>query len=164
MIRLATHSDLDRIMVIVNEVIKEMHVRGSQQWSTDYPKRADFIQDINKRELYVYEQAGEVAGMCAFSETGHAEYSLIPFSTTNALTIKRLAISPRYRNKGISHQFIEAIKRVADEKNKQAINGDTFKNNPDAQAFFLKHDFCFIAERPDDEGDVPLYYYELTLK
>ncbi|WP_062322689.1 hypothetical protein [Halolactibacillus sp. JCM 19043] len=93
MIRLATHSDLDRIMVIVNEVIKEMHVRGSQQWSTDYPKRADFIQDINKRELYVYEQAGEVAGMCAFSETGHAEYSLIPFSTTNALTIKRLAIS-----------------------------------------------------------------------
>ncbi len=163
MIRLAKEADLEQIMIIVQEVIEEMHARGSVQWSTDYPKRTDFHRDINKRELYVFEQRGEVAGMCTFSETGHAEYSLIPFSTTNALTIKRLAVSPRYRNGGISHQFIEAITRLALEKNKQAINGDTFKNNPDAQSFFFKHGFQFIAERPDDEGDVPLYYYERKL-
>ena len=164
MIRLATETDLDAIMGIVKEVIEEMGERGSVQWSSSYPSREDFLRDIKRSELYVYEQAGHVSGMCTFSHTGHKEYGEIPFTTTNALTIKRLAVSPSQRNRGISHQFMAAILQLADKTNKAAVNGDTFKNNPDAQKFFLKHGFRWIAERPDDEGNVPLYYYERLLK
>lgn len=164
MIRLATETDLDAIMGIVKEVIEEMAERGSVQWSSSYPSREDFLRDIKRSELYVYEQREDITGMCTFSHTGHKEYGEIPFTTTNALTIKRLAVSPSQRNRGISHQFMAAILQLADETKKAAINGDTFKNNPDAQKFFLKHGFRWIAERPDDEGNVPLYYYERLLK
>ncbi|GEM02339.1 Ribosomal protein S18 acetylase RimI [Halolactibacillus halophilus] len=164
MIRLAIETDLAAIMGIVKEVIEEMGERGSVQWSSNYPSCEDFLRDIKKSELYVCEQAEGITGMCTFSHTGHEEYGEIPFTTTNALTIKRLAVSPSHRNKGISHQFMAAILQLAEETNKAAINGDTFKNNPHAQKFFLKHEFQWIAERPDDDRDVPLYYFERLLK
>lgn len=160
MIRLAKEADVAQIMSIVDEVIMEMHARGSEQWSKDYPTSKDFKRDIAKQELYVYEEENQVVGMCALSETGHEEYRLIPFTTSQALTIKRLAICKCYRHQGVSEQFITFAIALAHKKKKEALNGDTFKNNLAAQRFFLRHDFSFIAERPNDCGDVPLYYYE----
>lgn len=163
MIRLANQHDLDDIMVVVKEVIKEMRERESIQWSADYPKRDDFSRDLDKGELYVFELDGKLMGMCTFSESGHEEYVQIPFTTMNALTIKRLAVSPKFRKNGVSQQFINEAIRLAKDKQKQAINGDTFKNNPAAQRFFLKHGFHKVAERVVNGHDVPLYYYELRL-
>ena len=160
MIRQATEADLAQIMSIVDEMIMEMHLRGSKQWSKDYPSRQDFKRDIDNKELYVYEENKQVVAMCTFSETGHEEYRWIPFTTSLALTIKRLAVCKRHRHQGVSEQLITFAIALAREKKKEALNGDTFKNNLAAQKFFIRHDFSFIAERPNDTGDVPLYYYE----
>ena len=56
MIRKAKLSDLEDIMDIINETIKEMKLYGNDQWDDNYPNKETFINDIKNESLYVCEE------------------------------------------------------------------------------------------------------------
>ena len=60
--RLATLSDLESICTLFTQVITHMDANGIPQWDEVYPNREDFSEDIARKELYIAEKDGMVAG------------------------------------------------------------------------------------------------------
>ncbi|GGM34240.1 N-acetyltransferase [Paraliobacillus quinghaiensis] len=160
MISKATEKDLGAIMKVVDQVIEVMHAQGSFQWDESYPLVSDYQKDLNRDELYVYEELGAILGACTISNRGHEEYHLINWSEHDlALTLKRLAVSPNARGKGVADQFIEFAEELAHKKNIPHLNTDTFAENLYAQQLFKRNEFRFVQARIEDEGS-ELYYFE----
>ena len=49
--RHAKNEDLDKIMKIIGETVKEMNENGNFQWDESYPNREVFINDIKEGTL-----------------------------------------------------------------------------------------------------------------
>ena len=62
MIRKAKLSDLESIMDIINETVKEMKSYGNDQWDDNYPNKETFINDIKNERLYVCEEDNNIKG------------------------------------------------------------------------------------------------------
>ncbi|MBM7542908.1 GNAT family N-acetyltransferase [Amphibacillus cookii] len=164
MIRKANPKDIENIMSIVKLVVEVMHAQGSQQWDEAYPTAEDYQRDLSRDELYVFEEEGVIHGVCTISKRGHQEYPLINWSSQQpALTIKRLAVSPSYRGKGVADQFFQFAENLAKSLGRH-LNTDTFAHNHFAQRLFQRHGYQFVEARQDPRDLNELHYYEKLLK
>ncbi|SEN82878.1 Acetyltransferase (GNAT) domain-containing protein [Amphibacillus marinus] len=164
MIRLATAFDMSEIMTLISKVVKVMNSQGSQQWHEGYPAEADYAKDIKRGELFVLEENGVVLGICTISKRGHEEYHLIKWTQPySAFTIKRLAIDPEYRGKGLANQFFKYAGKLAEQSGIATLNTDTFWNNTNAQALFKRNGFHYIQSRQDPQTMNTLHYFEKKL-
>ena len=60
MIRLANVNDLNQVMKCINDAKSLFKNDGSDQWQDldNYPNESTMTNDINRNELYVYEENG----------------------------------------------------------------------------------------------------------
>lgn len=160
MIRLAKQADIPLIMALVEEVVKEMNERGSKQWTDAYPTRSDFLKDIAKEECYLFVEKDLIKGVCTISLTGHVEYHLIKFNQSHYITLKRLAVHPRFRKERVAQKLVRFAEAKAKENNYHAVVTDTLENNEKARAFFEKMGYT-VVDRFQEKGE-PLYllYFE----
>ncbi|SDK30624.1 GNAT family N-acetyltransferase [Sediminibacillus albus] len=164
MIRLAEKADLNRIMEIVKASVKVMNEQGNFQWSEDYPLESHYLSDMENGELYVIIQSGLIAGTAAISEKEHDEYPLINWrSSQKALTIKRVAIDPICRGKGMASALYQYAEKVAREKKLNYLKTDTFAKNMAAQKLFRANGYHYVQARPVQEKADSLYYYDKLL-
>lgn len=165
LIRLAEEKDLDQIMKIVSASIKRMRESGSDQWDENYPQRDHYYGDIQEHSLYVYEENNNILGVACYSEHNPSEYNVIKWSSDEkAIILKRLAVSPEYRNKGIGKQFYRHIEHVAQEKGISYLKTDTYSKNPAAQKVFLNAGYSFVGELYTPDKPYAFYCYEKKLK
>lgn len=68
MFRLATKSDLPKIMWIVKQIVVEMSTSNNRQWDEMYPLPNDFLQDINTKSLYVLEEDAQLKGFISINK------------------------------------------------------------------------------------------------
>ncbi len=67
MIRLARYDELDTIMSVYDTARQFMRKTGNPtQWADGYPQREVLLEDINKKQLYVLYEDGEIKGVFAF--------------------------------------------------------------------------------------------------
>lgn len=164
MIREATIQDLDEIMIIVRDVVKWMHERGSRQWDSSYPSEADYLRDINKRELFVYLLDEKIVAVYTISREGHKEYPSINWASSEpAWTLKRIAINPDYHGRGIADQLIKFAENHAKESGIYRLNTDTYSENFHAQKVFTRHGFQLVDKRVGRRGSIEFFYYEKLL-
>ncbi|WP_182200733.1 GNAT family N-acetyltransferase [Paraliobacillus salinarum] len=161
MIRKATNKDLTEVMRIVKRVVKVMNEQGSYQWNDSYPQANDYQNDINREELYLYEIDAVIVGVCTISNRGHEEYGLINWTShEKAFTLKRLAIDPNARGKGIADQFFDYAVELALQSGVSLINTDTFTENRYAQQLFKRNGFRFVQTRKEHDQAPNLAYFE----
>lgn len=164
MIREATLQDLEEIMTIVRAVVKLMRERGSVQWDDSYPTEADYLKDINKRELFVYLIEDKIVGVYAISHEGHNEYPSINWtSNVPAWTLKRIAISPDYHGRGIADQLMRFAEEHAKDNGVYRINTDTYSENLHAQKVFKRHGYQLVDKRTGRRGTIEFFYFEKVL-
>lgn len=66
MIRLATENDLKRILSIYEYAREFMKNNGNEsQWKNNFPPKELIVQDIEKRQLYVYVEDNNIHGVFA---------------------------------------------------------------------------------------------------
>lgn len=165
MIRKATAGDIELIMQVVDDVVKVMNEQGSFQWDDTYPLVSDYQKDLRRDELYVYQESEIIFGVCTISKRGHEEYDQIAWSQhDNALTLKRLAVDPNARGKGIADKFFQFAETVATELNANHLTTDTFAENQYAQKLFKRNGFRFVQARREEKEATELYYFEKALK
>lgn len=163
-IRQAQAKDIESIIPMIKRVIQVMNEQGSSQWDETYPTEQDFKKDLARGELYVCEQAGEIRGVCTISARGHEEYPLIQWTTNEeGWTLKRLAVDPICRGKGISDHFFQFAENLARKNDIYYLNTDTFEDNSYAQQLFTRNGYVFVQRREDEQDHVVLYYYEKKL-
>ncbi|MRH43659.1 GNAT family N-acetyltransferase [Aquibacillus halophilus] len=160
MIRLAKDADLTKIMDIVKNSVKVMNQKGNFQWDETYPLATNYQEDIDRKELYIYEESGQIKGVITISENEHSEYPSISWSSpVKALTIKRLAVNPEARGGDISGALFLFAEKVAKEKEIPYLKTDTFSKNSSAQRLFDKNGYLFVqAKEVKEKGDSLLYF------
>ncbi|WP_112179712.1 MULTISPECIES: N-acetyltransferase [Paraliobacillus] len=165
MIQLATEKDLEGIMLVVKSVVKMMNEQGSFQWNDTYPLVTDYQKDLRREELYIYKESELILGVCTISKRGHEEYDEIAWSQhDHALTVKRLAVDPNARGKGLADNFFQFAEKVAKKHNANHLTTDTYAENQYAQKLFKRNGFRFVQARREEKEAAELYYFEKALK
>lgn len=104
-IRNAMLCELDEIKAIYNAARQFMIDNGNKtQWEDGYPERELLESDIEKGELFVCEENGEIAAVFAFIIGEDPTYGYIEdgawISNEPYGTLHRIASSGKYRNMG----------------------------------------------------------------
>ncbi len=146
MIRLALIQDLGSIMDIVSTSIAAMREAGNDQWSATYPARVDFMQDIERGELYIDDDAGPRAMVCLNHEEP-SEYASLPWAGKGPATvIHRLAVHPEYRGKGIAAGLFGLAEYMALKNGTGYLRSDTYSRNPAMNGLFAKLGYRRVGE------------------
>lgn len=130
MIRLANKEDIKAIMEIIKETIVEMNSYGNIQWGSDYPAEKDFLNDIERKDLFVYEEKEKICGIVCINFIEPEEYKDIDWSLDKkALVLHRMAIAVSERKKGIGTALMSFAEQYAKEKNVDYLKTDTYSIN-----------------------------------
>lgn len=128
---MAIMNDLNRILEITKDAKELFRKKGSSQWQdTDgYPSRKTFQIDIQKKQLFVYEEK-EILGFVVCS------MELDPFydgdnwlSNEPYIAIHRLAVSKTAYGKGIGEKIFCFAEEYAKQVGRRAIRIDTAIEN-----------------------------------
>lgn len=133
MIRLAETKDLEGILKIKEEAVAALKKDGVNQWQDGYPNYQAFLNDINKKTLYVYED-GMILGVCNLSFEIDPSYDVIhdgEWLTDNSkyLVIHRIAVGANSVGKGIAASMFNFARDYARKNNAKSIKIDTHINN-----------------------------------
>ncbi|MBP2643301.1 MAG: acetyltransferase, family [Firmicutes bacterium] len=164
MIRKAKSTDIMDIMKIIKETIIEMHSYGNTQWDEDYPQEKDFLDDIQKGDLYVCEREGSLVGFTCINKIEPAEYTGLPWSTKEpAMIVHRMAVAPRHRRSGIGTELMKFANEFALKNNVRYLKTDTYSINAKMNALFVKCGYKWIGEMSFRGKEKPFYCYEKVL-
>ncbi|HEH6974512.1 TPA: GNAT family N-acetyltransferase, partial [Clostridioides difficile] len=130
MIRKANMNDLESIMKIIKSTVEEMKTYNNTQWDENYPLEKDFVSDIKKQDLYIYEVDGEVAGFICLNYEEPEEYLGLNWSSNKkAMVIHRMAVNQNFRKTGIASKLVDFAEKLAVENNVSYLKSDTYSIN-----------------------------------
>lgn len=143
-IRPGSETDLDALVVLLQECVAAMREAGIDQWDEVYPTRTHLLADVRANTLYVgsmdsHAPAGAagvagIAGVIVVNDYQDPEYAEVPW-TLNAgrvAVVHRLMVAPRYQRRGIARALMACAEERALELGYAVIRLDAFTNNPRA--------------------------------
>lgn len=163
MIRKANLNDLESIMNITKEIVKEMKSAGNPQWHDNYPTKEDFTIDINNNTLYVYEEERVVGFICIAKDIENDYEKVLESSKEEAYIVHRLGIDKNFRKSGIATKLMSFAEELATKNNIYLIKADTEVNNQKMNALFKKLGYHQISTLTWSDNDGLYNYYEKKL-
>ena len=165
MIRKAGIEDLKDILEIIKQTIVIMSTYNNNQWDEKYPKEKDFMDDIQKENLFVIEREDKIAGVICINKEQPLEYSELNWTLAEAsMVIHRMSVSPDYRKSGIGTDLMKFTEELALKNNLRYIKTDTYSINPNMNALFVRCGYKLIGEISFLRKEKPFYCYEKVLK
>lgn len=146
-IRRAALTDIPAIMNVIKEVVPLMNAAGNFQWNETYPNPEAFAKDIELNQLWVADMDGDIAGIAAITTEQYPEYAQVGLDISQeAVVVHRLAVSPRYRGKGVAEALMYEADAEAIRKGLKLLRIDTNSENTSAQKLFQKVGYQFKGE------------------
>ena len=138
--RLAKKSDIDDVVKLVKAAIVQMEADGIYQWDDIYPAKEDFINDIEKKSLYLAIDSKKLAAIYVISAESDEAYKNAEWENNDesAYILHRFCVSPNYQNKGIGKEVLAHIETQIYEMGYKSIRLDVFTENPYAQKLYRK--------------------------
>ena len=138
--RLAKKSDIDDVVKLVKAAIVQMEADGIYQWDDIYPAKEDFINDIEKKSLYLAIDSKKLAAIYVISAESDEAYKNAAWENNDesAYILHRFCVSPNYQNKGIGKEVLAHIETQIYEMGYKSIRLDVFTENPYAQKLYRK--------------------------
>jgi len=164
-IRRALLSDVPSIMQVIADVVPAMRESGNYQWDHTYPNSAVFEEDIAVDQLWVAELDNEIAGVAAITTEQYPEYATVGLDINEtAIVVHRLAVSPRFRGKGIAAALMQQAESEAIKRDIKTLRIDTNTANQATQKLFPKMGYRFAGEMGlDFRPGLSFYCYEKRL-
>ncbi|CAB1262183.1 GNAT family N-acetyltransferase [Clostridium sp. MT-14] len=164
MIRKANVRDIEDIMKIIKRTVEEMHTYNNTQWDENYPRKEDFINDIQKESLFVLERERHLAGFVCINKVEPAEYGDLNWTLNEeAAIVHRMAVNSNYRRIGIGTELLKLAERLALKSNVRYLKTDTYSVNTKMNSLFKKCDYKFIGEINFLGKEKPFNCYEKIL-
>lgn len=146
-LRLALAADIQKIMMLVDEVVPLMIAAGNRQWDNRYPNAEVFSRDVSMRQLWVAEIEGSIAGVAAITTDQDAGYADAGWDITEtAIVTHRLAVSPHYQGKGVAKALLLQAENTALERGIRYLRIDTNSENRVTQKLFPQLGYVFAGE------------------
>ena len=167
MIRKATPIDLHPIKLLTEACAKSMQEKGIFQWNEQYPSRERLSLDIEREELFVLEEQGNIRGIIVLTPQMDEEYVPIEWLTPggNNLYVHRLATHPSVWGAGYGRILMDFAEKGAVEESYQSVRLDTFSQNQRNQKFYEKRGYRRLGNIFfPKQSKFPFYCYEKVLK
>jgi len=144
--RLATSSDLDRIMEIIADAQCFLKENGVDQWQNGYPTRESYEQDISESACHVFIVESKIAGVISIFFETEESYNLVEdgsWLTGDApyAVFHRAAVSRDYRGMGIAGIMLSYAENMAIEHSITSLRGDTHHDNKAMRGLLEKRGF-----------------------
>ena len=141
--RLAEKSDIDDVVKLIKAAIVQMEADGIYQWDDIYPAKEDFINDIEKKSLYLAIDSKKLAAIYVISAESDEAYKNATWESNDesAYILHRFCVSPDYQNKGIGKEVLAHIETQIYEMGYKSIRLDAFTENPYAQRLYRKNGY-----------------------
>ncbi|MUH35796.1 GNAT family N-acetyltransferase [Zobellia amurskyensis] len=166
MVRPAKLSEIPQILNITRACAATMIKNGIYQWNENYPSQQAFESDIERGELYVLEEDGQIIGTIVLSTLMDEEYVPIEWLTPSDknIYIHRVSVHPDFQGKGMAQKMMAFAENYAQENAFVSVRLDTFSQNKRNQRFYEARGF----ERLGDiffpkQSEHPFHCYELVL-
>lgn len=167
--RLATKNDLDSLEKMYNDIIDNMNRQKIRIWHAYYPFD-EFEFDIDKNNLYIIEEYGEI--LCAFcvSDSNDASKN---FSwskpDSKSVYLSRLGVNVKHLKKGIASMALDFTKQIAYQRNAEFIRLMVAVENTPATNLYLKNGFVKVDGTSEEYAEclnktITEYGYELKLE
>ena len=166
MIREATLSDIESILLMTKACAKHMISNGIYQWNEHYPNAEAFQQDIERNELFVLINENNILGSIVISSLMDDEYKSIQWLTPSDknIYIHRLAVHPIYQGRGFAQQLMDYAENFALAQGYASIRLDTFSQNDRNQKFYELRGYNRLGSIYfPKQSDHPFYCYERVL-
>ncbi len=166
MIRNALFSDLEAVHKLTQACASTMITNGIHQWNEHYPTRERFRKDIEREELYVWENPDGIIGIIVLTDVIDKEYIPIQWFTDNQrnLYVHRLAVHPEYWGQGYAQKLMDFAEKYAKSNKYLSVRLDTFSKNKRNQEFYEIRGYQKLGDIyfPKQSKD-PFHCYELVL-
>ncbi|MGL5329407.1 MAG: GNAT family N-acetyltransferase [Peptostreptococcaceae bacterium] len=164
MIEKATLKDIDNIMEIIKETVKEMKTYNNTQWDETYPQAIDFIRDIELEDLYVEKQKDVLTGFICINDVEASEYKELNWSSNEkCMVIHRMAVNPRCRNQGVGSRLMNFAQNLAIKEGVKYLKTDTYSRNIKMNSLFERFEYNYIGDVNFREKEFPFYCYDKVL-
>ena len=148
MIRLAQHTDLDRIDEIAVAAIHDMATSNIPQWNLSYPRKQHFQKDVDNHSLFVCEANNVIMGAMVILPENDPPYETITgwhIPHGQSMVIHRAIVDPHYRNQGVAQALLDYAITLAQTSGYQSIKIDTHHDNYKMRRFLEKNSFIYIG-------------------
>ncbi len=137
--RLAEEKDIDTICDLIKAAVRRMEKQKIFQWDNLYPMKEDFLDDIQKRQLFIGLLEYDIAVIYVVNKEPDEEYQSGKWQYTECeyRIIHRLCVNPAYQNRGIATRTLIHIEKELHKANVKAVRLDVFSGNPAALALYL---------------------------
>ena len=148
MLRKAKSTELDEIMLIIEDGREFLRQQGINQWQHGSPSKETIEQDIKEQTSYVYEIDRNIVATAMLTnyDRDYENYSTLWSKCDNYLVIHRVATLKNIRNQGIGRQFLSAIVEFVKKENIDYIRIDTHKDNKIMRKFLSDFGFVELGE------------------
>lgn len=146
-IRRAILTDIPQIMLLIAEVVPAMNAAGNFQWDSNYPNAKVFENDIALNQLWVVELDNTIAGVAAITTDQEPEYASLGWDIAeDAIVTHRLAVSEKFRGKGVGAALLRQAENEAIKRGISILRIDTNTKNQATQKLFPKLGYQFAGE------------------
>ncbi|HNI43559.1 MAG: GNAT family N-acetyltransferase [Chitinophagales bacterium] len=143
----AIMGDLTDIVLLVQEVVRQMNSMGNYQWNEHYPSVELLSKDIAQGNLFVAitttHSQKTIAGIITIDTHWAEEYLQIgwqqPLETS--FFVHRLGVLPAHQHQKIAQQLLLFADRWALDNHKTAIKLDTYEENTPAENLFFRQGY-----------------------
>ena len=147
-IRRSQYSDMDALRALFDEARGTIAALGIDQWQNGYPNDAVILEDIDRNRSFSVCLDGEVCGTFALIIDGEPTYNEIfdgewtEPSNDCYFALHRVAVSLKWRGRGMSSAIIEYAENEARQSKKRFLRIDTHKGNVVMRKMLEKHGFA----------------------
>lgn len=142
--RKATQADIAAIAEIYADIhTQEENGEVTIGWIRSvYPTRATAQAALERDDLFVGEDGGQIVGAAVINQTQVAEYALgqwkHPAADTEVMVLHTLVISPKVARGGYGRKFVDFYEQYAKSHNCPYLRIDTNARNVRARAMYQK--------------------------
>ena len=172
MIRLATGSDISRIVEIYDATIlgEEMGLTSIGWRRGIYPTEKAALDALSRGDLFVFEDHGVIAATAVINQNQADEYAecmwRYPASDCEVMVLHTLAVDPKMKGRGIGSAFIRFYEEYAKGNGCKYLRMDTNEENSPARRLYRELGFeerGSVYLRFDGIPNVYLMCYEKKL-
>jgi GNAT superfamily N-acetyltransferase len=160
----SSRNKLEHIIKIIREAQEYLAIQNIDQWQNGYPNKEAILRDIKNNESYIVTtKESIIIGTAMFSTKKEPTYKSIEGqwitkSDAKYGVIHRMAISRKYRKKGVAKFIFEKCEQQLRQNEIMSMRIDTHEDNLAMQGLLLKLKYIYCGVICLENGDKRLAY------
>jgi ribosomal protein S18 acetylase RimI-like enzyme len=149
----ALPADIEPIMELIHDAVKDMHSSGLYQWNEEYPTADIITEDVSAGTLYKATEGDCITGVIVLNRQYFSGYETITWEDKggNFLVVHRLCIHPSFQGKGLAKKLMSFAEEYAVKHKYSSIRLDTSALNKTALGLYDKLNYRRVGSFTFDD-------------